>query len=55
MTRFTGIEPIEEDLNLSDPEEDSKHFIAILVECLGLLNKIPEAIEVSFIDPIFFW
>lgn len=38
-------EKVMEDLLLSDPEEDSGHFIAILVECLSLLNKIPEAVE----------
>lgn len=40
--------PITEDLNLADPEENSPHFIAVLAECLYLLNKIPEAVEVSF-------
>jgi hypothetical protein len=43
----TGDESIEEDTNVSDPEEDSKHFISILIKCLALLNKIPDAVEVS--------
>lgn len=34
-----------EDL-FSNPEEDSANFIAILVECLGLLDKIPDTVEV---------
>ncbi|RWS04217.1 Exocyst complex component 4-like protein [Dinothrombium tinctorium] len=36
---------IEEDINLNDPEEDSRHFIAILIECLALLNKVTDAVE----------
>ena len=41
-------EPLCEDLDEhQDPEEDSKHFIAILIECLSLLKKIPEAVHVS--------
>jgi hypothetical protein len=43
----TGDESVEEDTNISDPEEDSKHFISILIKCLALLNKIPDAVEVS--------
>ncbi|CAI9732804.1 exocyst complex component 4 isoform X2 [Octopus vulgaris] len=35
---------IAEDLN-SDPEENLSHFIAILVESLFLLKKLPEAVE----------
>lgn len=38
-----------EDL-FSDPEADSFHFVAILVECLALLNKIPFSVEVIFIS-----
>lgn len=34
-----------EDL-FSNPEEDTSHFIAILVECLGLLDKIPDSVEI---------
>lgn len=37
---------IHEDVNITDPEEDTRHFITIIIECLALLNKIPEAIEV---------
>lgn len=37
---------IVEDENSSNPEENSEHFIAIIIECLALLNKIPEAVEV---------
>ena len=28
------------------PEEDSRQFISMLTKCLGLMNKVPEAIEV---------
>lgn len=35
---------VKEDLN-SDPEDDPTHFIAILVESLYMLRKIPEAAE----------
>lgn len=31
-----------------NPEEDSEHFMAILVECLGLLGKLNESVEVSY-------
>ena len=37
---------VKEDLNI-DPEENLDHFIAILVESLFLLQKLPEAVEVS--------
>lgn len=30
------------------PEADSDHFLAILVECLALLEKVPEAVEVMY-------
>jgi hypothetical protein len=41
-------DPLYEDLDDAvDPEDDSKHFIAILIECLSLLNRIPESIHVS--------
>lgn len=36
---------VVEDLLLSDPEEDSAHFLAILVESLALLNKISDTVE----------
>ena len=39
-------EPIEEDINPdNDPEEDSAKFVSIIVECLSILNRIPDAIE----------
>lgn len=38
---------VKEDLN-SNPEDDPTHFIAILVESLYMLRKIPEAAEVGF-------
>ncbi|CAG2168941.1 unnamed protein product, partial [Oppiella nova] len=41
----SGEDNVEEDTNITDPEEDSRHFIAILIKCLGLLNKIPEAVD----------
>ena len=37
--------PITEDLN-EDPYENPEHYMAILVESLSLLKRIPEAIEV---------
>ncbi|CAG2120489.1 unnamed protein product, partial [Medioppia subpectinata] len=40
-----GDESVEEDTNVSDPEEDSRQFISILIKCLALLNKIPEAVD----------
>ena len=40
-------EKVKEDLDVEDPEEDSKHFIAIIIQCLSLLDKIPESINVS--------
>ncbi|XP_011498011.1 PREDICTED: exocyst complex component 4 [Ceratosolen solmsi marchali] len=36
---------VEDEGNLN-PEENSEHFLAIIIECLALLNQIPEAIEV---------
>ena len=36
---------MHEDVNSSDPEADSQHFMAIIVECLALLGKLPEAVE----------
>ncbi|XP_054164073.1 exocyst complex component 4-like [Oppia nitens] len=43
---LTSDDSIEEDINVSDPEEDSKKFISILIKCLALLNKIPESIDI---------
>ena len=37
---------ITEDLNVN-PEDDPVYFIAILIECLAMLRKLPEAIDVS--------
>lgn len=31
---------------MADPEADSAHFIAILVKCLALLEKLPLAVNV---------
>ncbi|KAH0550385.1 exocyst complex component 4 [Cotesia glomerata] len=36
---------IIEDENSLNPEENSEHFIAIIIECLALLNNIPDAVE----------
>nr|CAD7403523.1 unnamed protein product [Timema cristinae] len=36
---------LQEDLDATDPEANSEHFIAILIECLALLNKVPDAVE----------
>ncbi|XP_015108792.1 exocyst complex component 4 [Diachasma alloeum] len=35
---------ITEDEN-SNPEDNSEHFIAIIIQCLALLNNIPETVE----------
>lgn len=40
-------DPLYEDLDAEDAEQDSKHFIAILIECVSLLNRIPDGIHVS--------
>jgi hypothetical protein len=40
---------VKEDLN-SNPEDDPTHFMAILVESLYMLRKIPEAAEV-YVQP----
>lgn len=37
---------VEEDLDAADPEAKSDHFMAILVECLALLNKVPDIVEI---------
>lgn len=37
---------VTEDLEVVDPEVDSAHFIAILVKCLSLLDKLPLAVNV---------
>ena len=44
---------IVEDENNLNPEENSEHFLAIIIECLALLSQIPEAIEVSFSHNIY--
>ncbi|XP_033211207.1 exocyst complex component 4 isoform X2 [Belonocnema kinseyi] len=36
---------IMEDENACNPEENSEYFLAIIIECLAVLNKIPEAVE----------
>uniref|UniRef100_A0A8D8V530 Exocyst complex component Sec8 n=2 Tax=Cacopsylla melanoneura TaxID=428564 RepID=A0A8D8V530_9HEMI len=36
---------LEEDLSLADPESDSAHFVKIIIECLILLNKLPDTVE----------
>ena len=38
--------PILEDVNV-DPEDNPVHFFAILIECLALLRRLPEAIDVG--------
>ena len=38
---------IIEDIHLTEPDADAVHFIAILVESLAILKKMPEAIDVS--------
>ncbi|RZC35473.1 exocyst complex component 4 [Asbolus verrucosus] len=36
---------VEEDLNTQNPEENSFHFIVILIKCLALLDKLPFAVN----------
>ncbi|KAK0167148.1 hypothetical protein PV327_004582 [Microctonus hyperodae] len=36
---------IIEDENTENPEENTEHFIAIIIECLALLNCVSEAVE----------
>ncbi|XP_069698515.1 exocyst complex component 4 isoform X1 [Periplaneta americana] len=36
---------VEEDVDAADPEANSEHFMSILVECLALLNKVPDTVE----------
>lgn len=45
---------VVEDLEVVDPEADSAHFIAILVKCLALLEKLPLVLNVinAFISSI---
>ncbi|XP_063877986.1 exocyst complex component 4-like [Scylla paramamosain] len=39
-------EVLQEDVSGSgNPEDDSQHFMAIVVECLALLGKLPDAVE----------
>ena len=42
------VKPIREDLKV-DPYENPEHYMAILVESLSLLKRIPEAVEVYWI------
>lgn len=39
---------VTEDVDQLNPEEDSEHFMAILIECLGLLGELNESVEVSY-------
>ncbi|KAG8265390.1 Exocyst complex component 4 [Homalodisca vitripennis] len=41
---------VTEDVDAINPEEDSEHFMSILVECLGLLSKLPESVESLKVD-----
>lgn len=36
---------LSEDLDVGNPQLHPEHFIAILIECLAVLGKIPEAVE----------
>ncbi|RZF42554.1 hypothetical protein LSTR_LSTR016940 [Laodelphax striatellus] len=42
---ITDVIDLIEDVDQPDPEKDSDHFMAIIIECLALLNKLPEAVE----------
>ncbi|XP_063222641.1 exocyst complex component 4 [Bacillus rossius redtenbacheri] len=44
------MDSIQEDVDAVDPEASSEHFMAILVECLALLNKIPDAVEMLKVE-----
>jgi hypothetical protein len=48
---------VEEDVDAADPEAKSEHFMAILVECLALLNEVPDNVEVraSFKEIVQVW
>ena len=46
-------EEVIEDLSVPDPEADSAHYMAILVESLNLLGKIPEAVKVCLYVYLF--
>lgn len=43
---------VQEDTEAEDPEANPQHFMMILVECLALLNKLPDAVEVSIYKKI---
>ena len=45
LDRLVAPRHITEDLD-TDPETDVVHFIAVLIESLAMLKKLPEAIEV---------
>ena len=47
-TNLEDLSNIVEDEDASNPEENSEYFLAIIIECLAVLNKIPEAVEVPF-------
>lgn len=38
---------LSEDVDVTNPHLNPEHFMAILIECLAVLGKIPEAVEVS--------
>ncbi len=46
LEEVSAPQQITEDLNV-DPERDPVQYIAILVESLAMLRKMPEAIDVS--------
>ena len=37
---------VQEDLNETNPERNSSHYMAILIESLSILGKIQETLEV---------
>lgn len=39
------LQEVTEDLN-ADPEENSSHYMAILIEALSMLGKVQEALDV---------
>lgn len=44
-----AVSSLSEDLNNDHPEHEPERFVSILAECLALMGKLPEAIEVCFL------
>ena len=46
---LTSLQEVMEDLN-GDPEENSSHYMAILIEALSILGKVEETLDVCHMD-----